>query len=134
MAAEPPHLTIPELDPRFDDQEVTLTFSVAGTQGVAQRGIPGKPLAFIIEPRSEDDVKTLTVWVSGDLADVMERLQMGLFSPNLKKGTRIQATGTIRYSPPTDNDQGNKKRFYEFRIDDWKKFRILTGQETAAGK
>jgi len=132
MSAEPPNLTIPELDPRHDDREVTLTFTVARTEGVSQLAIPGKPITFIIETEPEEKVKSLQVWVSGDLADVMERLQMGLFSPNLKKGTRIQATGRIRYDPPTA-DYPDRRNYY-FEIDDWKRFRIVTEQEPGAQK
>lgn len=132
ISAEPPKLTLPELEPRHDGREVTLTFTVARTEGVSQVAIPGKPMTFIIETEPEGKVKSLMVWVSGDLADVMERLQMGLFSPNLKKGTRVQATGRIRYDPPTA-EYPNRLNYY-FEIDDWKGFRIVTEQEPGAKK
>lgn len=123
-ASTPSPVAIAKLDPKWDRKEVTVTFTVAALGGVAQRSIPGKAPTFIIEAISEHERKELTVWIEGELADVLDRLQLSFFGSNLlKKGTIIVATGVLTFSPGTGNRQGHE--WYTLKVEKWRDFRIV---------
>lgn len=85
---DPTPIAIAKLDPMLDRKEVTIEFSVSELGGVAQLSVPGKAPAFVIEATSEHEEKDLTVWIEGELADVLDRLQLSYLGSNpLKKGT-----------------------------------------------
>ena len=111
---------IAELDPTMAGKEVTVRFSVARLQGVAQRGKIGQSPTFIIE--TEPDAQTenrLTVWIVGDLTNVLHRLQMAFLQENqLKAGVKIEATGTLGV---------HQMDSHSFSIDvgRWQDFRII---------
>ena len=87
-------LLIADLDTTLAGTDVTVRFTVAGLQGVAQRWEPGQSPTFIIE--TEPGVGTenrLGVWIEGELTNVLHRLLMGFLQENqFKKGTTILAT------------------------------------------
>jgi hypothetical protein len=111
---KPPELTTSTRDPKYDGQAVSVTFTTAGSGGIAQLLAPGQVPSFIILANPEKKSQIFDVWVSGDLADVMDRFDMGLFSMNLKKGLVIQATGKLSQSPPEDGDD----MFFRLYVDD----------------
>jgi hypothetical protein len=86
--------------------DVTVRFSVSRLQGVAQRGEEGQSPTFIIE--TEPDTQTenrLTVWIKGDLTNVLHRLQMAFLQENqLKAGVKIEATGKLSVHEMNSHD------------------------------
>ena len=118
---EPLPITIGELDPKMDEKEVTVKFTVAGLDGVSQRILPGQAPTFIIDTKSERDNKRLTVWIEGELANVMDRMQMSFRQSNqLKIDTMIVATGTLQIHIDRKNGE-----LYLLTVKEWKKFRIV---------
>ncbi|MBL8817830.1 MAG: hypothetical protein JNL58_17525 [Planctomyces sp.] len=121
---DPPALAIAKLDPKLDRKEVTIRFSVSELGGVAQISIPGKAPTFVIEATSEHKRKDLTVWIEGELADVLDRLQLSYGGSNqLKKGTTIVATGSLTFSPGAGDREGHE--WYALHVEKWQNFRIV---------
>ena len=69
-------ITQDSLDPKLNETKVTIQFAVSELGGVAQKSIPGKAPTFVIEAKSEHEKKDLTVWIEGELAEVLDRLQL----------------------------------------------------------
>jgi hypothetical protein len=112
-------LLLNELAPELDGDEVTVKFTVAGLDGVAQLSIPGQAPSFAIETEKGKQNNQLSVWIEGELANVLDRLEMSAFQENsLKTGTVIVATGklTAHRSNPD---------LYFLKINRWQDFRIL---------
>ena len=131
-----PHV-FAEIDPQMDGMNVTVRFTVAGTEGIAQRHVPGQSPSFCIQTEE----KRLTVWVEGELASVFDRLQMGFSQTNqLKKGTAIVATGKLimeaqrgldigvldKSGKPTVWDRKKGAESYTLHLREWKQFRIVS--------
>jgi len=81
-APDPAPISIATLDPMLDQREVTVKFSVSDLGGVAQLSVPGQAPTFVIEATSEHNSKDLTVWIEGELANVLDRLQLSLCGSN----------------------------------------------------
>ncbi len=123
-APDPTPLSVPELDPMLDHKEVTIKFEVRELGGVSQLSIPGKAPTFLIEAISEHDNKDLTVWIEGELANVLDRLQLSFYgSDQIKKGTVIVATGSLSFSPGAGNYKGHE--WYALNVEKWQNFRIM---------
>ena len=123
-APTPSPIGIAKLEPKLDGEEVTVKFAVSELDGVAQLFIPGKAPSFVIEATSEHERKDLTVWIKGELADVLDRLQLSFYGSNqLKKGTIIVATGSLAFSPGTGNRKGHE--WYTLKVEKWQSFRIV---------
>ncbi len=122
-SSQPP-IAVANLDPKLDHKQVTIKFAVSELGGVAQLSIPGKAPTFVIEATSAHEKKDLTVWIEGDLADVLDRLQLSFLGTNpLKKGTVIVATGSLTFSP----GDGTRKdhEWYALHVEKWQNFRIV---------
>jgi len=123
-APAPSAIAIAKLDPKLDHKEVTIKFTVSELGGVAQLSIPGTAPTFVIEAKSEHERKDLTVWIEGELADVLDRLQLSFYGSNqLKKGTVIVATGSLAFSPGVGNRKGHE--WYTLKVEKWQNFRIV---------
>lgn len=117
-----PPLATSELSPTLDGSKVTVQFTVTGLDGVAQFSKPGQAATFVIEARTEDDTTSLTVWIEGELANVLDRLQMSYLQLNqIRKGTRIVATGKLDVS----QDRTRGKSHYTLTVNKWRNFRIV---------
>jgi hypothetical protein len=123
-AADPSQIEIAKLDPMLDHKEITIRFSVSELGGVAQLSRPGKAPTFVIEASSGHERKDLTVWIEGELADVMDRLQLSYSGSNpLTKGTIIVATGLLTYSAGAGERKGHE--WYTLHVEKWQNFRIV---------
>lgn len=123
-APDPTPIQVAKLDRMQDRKEVTIQFSVSELGGVSQISIPGKAPTFVIEAASEHKAKDLTVWIEGELAEVLDRLQLSYFGSNpLKKGTIIIATGTLTFSPGVGKSKGHE--WYTLQVEKWQNFRIV---------
>lgn len=112
---------IADLVPTMDRREVSIRFTVDELSGVAGRFKPGQAPSFVIYTKREHDATTLSVWVEGELANVLDRLQMSCYQSNqFKKGTVIEATGVVRIHNDTSSGE-----LYTIYVDKWQKFRIL---------
>lgn len=124
-AGEPTPISIANLDPKLADKQVTVKFTVSGLDGIAQLLKPGETPWFAIETKSEQEKKSLTVWIESELANVLDRLQMSYLQPHqLQPGAVIVATGKLRVSQ--DRERGD---FYTLHVNAWQKFRIVTPEE-----
>lgn len=72
-------IAVEDLDPKLDHNEVSIKFAISELGGVAQLSIPGKAPTFVIEAISKHEKKDLTVWIEGELADVLDRLQLSFY-------------------------------------------------------
>ena len=71
--------------------------------------------------------KRLSVWVVGELATVLDRLQMSFLQDNQpRKGTVIQATGKLGVHT-MDSD------LFLVEIDKWQNFKVLPQPKRALG-
>ncbi len=117
-------IEIAQLDPKLDRQPVTVQFAVSSLEGVAQLSIEGQAPTFIIQATSDHSKKDLSVWIEGELADVLDRLQLSYGSSNaVKKGTVIIATGPLSFAPGTGARQGHE--WYSLKVAKWQNFRIV---------
>lgn len=124
VAPSPPPMEVAKLHPKLDKKEVTIRFVVSELGGVSQLASPGKAPSFVIEAVSEDDSKDLTVWIEGELADVLNRLRLSAYQPNaMKKGTVIVATGLLTFLPGAGERQGHE--WYSLQVEKWQNFRIV---------
>lgn len=123
-ALDPSPIEIATLDPMLDHKEITVRFTVSELGGVAQLSIPGKAPTFVIEALSGHQRKDLTVWIEGELADVLDRLQLSFSGSNpLTKGTIIVATGLLTFSAGEGERKGHE--WYTLHVEKWQKFRIV---------
>ena len=123
-APDPAPISIATLDPMLDQREVTVKFSVSDLGGVAQLSVPGQAPTFVIEATSEHNSKDLTVWIEGELANVLDRLQLSLCGFNqLKKGTIIVATGSLTFSLGAGDCE--RDEWYTLQVEKWQKFRVV---------
>ena len=104
----------PRIVANLDDTELTVEFTIAEVHGITQPIVDGQAPIFGLRPASQEG-KRLTVWVVGELANDLDRLQMGRLQDNqLNLGTEIRATGRFRDS---------SRRIIE--VDQLQNFRIL---------
>jgi primosomal replication protein N len=119
----PQPMLIADLQPKLDGKEVTIKFTVAALDGIAQLTKEGQALSFLIETESGTQENRLSVWVEGELANVLENLQMSYLQENqLKVGTTIVATGVIRVHTMDSH-------LYFLSVTKWKNFRILPSKD-----
>ncbi len=124
VTPDPTAISIAKLDRTLDRREVTIQFSVSELGGVSQLAIAGKPRTFVIEAMSEHEGKDLTVWIEGELASVLDRLQLSYFGSNpMTKGTIIVATGKLTFSPGEGDSKGHE--WYSLQVEKWQNFRIV---------
>ena len=113
-------LLIDDLDSTLVGTDVTVRFAVAGLQGVAQRLEPGQSPTFILE--TAPGIRTenrLSVWIKGELTNVLHHLQMGFLQENqLKEGTTILATGHLGVHTMDAN-------LFLLDVSKWQDFRIV---------
>jgi hypothetical protein len=115
----PEPLLIGDLEPKFDGKEVTIKFTVTKLDGIAQFTKEGQAPSFAIETERGNQKNMLSVWIEGELANVLDRLQMGAFQDTpLKAGTVIAATGKLTIHKSIPNQ-------YFFSVTKWQGFRIL---------
>lgn len=93
IAVQSPHadvvqpIEIDNLDPKLDGTEATVKFKVSKLSGVSQSFKAGQSPTFVIETKSGKTANQLTVWIEGDLANVLDRLEMSFLQENqLKAG------------------------------------------------
>ena len=120
----PVSLSISELKPEHDGQEVEMTFTVKEAHGISGSVPVGQVPSFGITPVRDDSDPRFSVLVCGDVADLMERF--GIFSPALplSNGITIRATGKLTVFPPPA-DHPDKVVSYQLAIRDWRGFRVL---------
>ena len=119
----PQALLVGDLEPRYDGKEVTIKFTVTELDGIAQRTKEEQAPSFAIETDGENQKNKLSVWVGGELANVLDRLQMGAFQDNaLKAGTTISATGKLSVHKSIPNQ-------YFLNVDKWQGFEIHSAKQ-----
>lgn len=124
LTPTPPVISIAELEPQLHQREVTIKFTVSKLEGVSQLAIPGKAPTFIIEAESDDEKKDLSLWIEGELADVLDRLQLSNSGTDpIQKGTIIVATGSLEFSPGAGDRVGHE--WYSLTVEKWQNFRIV---------
>lgn len=72
-------MLIGDLEPKLDGKEITVKFSITGVDGIAQRVKEGQAPSFAIETESGKHKNQLSVWIEGELANVLDRMQMSAF-------------------------------------------------------
>ena len=108
-------ILVADLHPKLYGKEVTVTFTIIGLGGISQRFVEGQGQSFII--KTESGKNRLSVWIEGELANVLDHLQMSFTQENqLKVGTTIVATGFVTSIPPGS---------YSLSVKEWGNFRIL---------
>lgn len=108
--------SVAKLDRQLGDKEVTVTFTASKLGGVAGINVEGKAPEFVIEAASEHERKDLRVWIEGELAEVLDRLQLSYYRSNpIKKGTRIVATGAHTFSAGAGKRVGHE--WYTLHVD-----------------
>lgn len=118
-------LGIADLVPAMDRNEIAIRFTVDDLRGIAGSSKIGQAPSFAIETKSEHDTKRLSVWIEGELASVLDRLQMSCYQANqLKKGTVIEATGLVRIHDDTSDGE-----LYTLHVEKWQSFRIVPPAE-----
>ena len=133
-AVEPQHgdavqpISIADLDPKLDGKEATVKFTVTKLEGVAQLRVGGQAPTFVIETDFGKQENRLSVWIEGELANVLDRLEMSFLQENqLKAGTTIVAKGMLRVH--TMDSQ-----LYLLSITKWQNFRILPSLKNSKNK
>jgi hypothetical protein len=115
----PQPLVIGDLEPKLDGEEVTIKFTITALDGIAQLHTEGQAPSFAIETARGNQENKLSVWIGGELANVLDRLQMSAFQENaLKAETVIIATGKLTIHKTIANQ-------YFLNVDKWQGFRIL---------
>jgi hypothetical protein len=116
-------LLVGDLEPKLDGKEVTVKFTITGLDGIAQLTKEGQAPSFAIETDSAKQKNMLSVWIEGELANVLDRLQMCAFQDNqLKAGTVICAMGKLTVHKTIPNQ-------YFLNVNKWQGFRILPAKE-----
>jgi hypothetical protein len=119
----PPPLMIGDLKPARDGEEVTVKFTIKALGGIAQRARVGQAPSFVIETVSGSQENKLSVWIEGELANVLDRLQLGAFQENaLKADTVAIATGKLTVHKTIANQ-------YFLNANKWQGFRILPAKQ-----
>ena len=119
----PQTLLVGDLEPRYDGKEVTIKFTVTRLDGISQLAKEGQAPSFAIETDSGNQKNKLSVWIGGELANVLDRLQMSAFQDNaLKAGTTISATGKLSVHKSIPNQ-------YFLKVDKWEGFQILAAKQ-----
>jgi hypothetical protein len=116
---DPQPLVIADLQPMLDGEEVTIKFTITELVGIAQRAKEGQAPSFAIETAMGNQKNKLSVWIEGELANVLDRLQMSAFQENaLKPETVVIARGKLTVHQSIVNH-------YFLHVDKWQGFRIL---------
>lgn len=116
-------LVIGDLEPKLDGREVTIKFTIKGLDGIAQLTKEGQAPSFAIETDRSKQNNMLSVWIEGELANVLDRLQMSAFQENaLKAETVIIATGKLTVHKTIPNQ-------YFLNVNQWQRFRILPAKQ-----
>lgn len=116
-------ISINDLEPKLDGNEVAIKFTITGVDGITQRVNEEQAPSFVIEADSGKHKNRLSVWVEGELANVLDRLQMSAFQENqLKVGTTVVAAGQVRVDKLDSH-------VYLLSVTKWKNFRILPSEE-----
>lgn len=119
----PPHLLIADLEPTLDGKEVTVKFTVTALEGISQLATEGQAPTFAIETEKGEQKNELSVWIEGELANVLNQLQLAAFQDNaLKAGTVIVASGKLSKHKSIPN-------LYFLNVSKWQDFRILPKKE-----
>lgn len=119
----PEPLVIGDLEPTLDGEDVTVKFTITELVGIAQRAKAGQAPTFAIETASGDQKNKLSVWIEGDLANVLDRLQMSAFQENaLKANTEVIATGSLTAHKTIASH-------YLLTVNKWQNFRILPSKQ-----
>ncbi len=116
----PKPILIRELEPKLDGKEVTVKFTIKELHGITQINLKeGQAGSFGFLTESDKHENRLDVWVEGELANVMDRLQMSIFQDNeLKVGTTIVATGLLSVHKL-------ERQSYHLSVTEGKNFRVL---------
>lgn len=123
LQESPQTLLIADLEPKLDGQDVTIQFTVTGLEGIAQLAKEGQAPTFAIETEKGKQKNELSVWIEGELANVLNRLQLAAFQDNaLKAGTVIVASGKLSKHKSIPN-------LYFLNVSKWQDFRILPKKE-----
>lgn len=116
-------MLIGDLQPKLDGKEVTIRFTITAVGGIAQLTKEGQAPSFAIKTDSGKHENRLSVWIEGELANVLDRLQMSFLQENqLKVGTTIVATGVVHVHTMDSH-------LYFFSVTKWTNFRILRSKE-----
>ncbi len=119
----PPLMLISDLEPKLDGKEVTVKFTIKGVLGITQLVKEGQAPSFQINTDSGKHENRLSVWIEGELANVLDRLQMSQGQENqLKEGITIVATGKVSVHKFESHS-------YLVAVTKWKNFRILPSAE-----
>ncbi len=121
--SRPPQIAIADLAPQLAGQEVSMVFTVAVTYRISGAVPVGQVPSFGIRPVLAPDAKRFSVLVSGELADVMYRLDLVAPSKSAR-GMMIRATGELRFYPAPENAP-EKGASYQLHIRDWRKLRVI---------
>lgn len=119
----PQPMVIGDLEPQLNGKEVTIKFTITGLDGIAQQAKEGQAPSFAIETDNGKQKNELSVCIEGELANVLDRLQMAAFQDNpLKAGTTIIATGKLAVHKTSPNQ-------YLLKVTKWQGFRVLPTKE-----
>ena len=119
----PQPLFIGDLEPKLDGQEVTVKFTITALAGIAQRVKEGQAPSFAMETDQVKQKNVLSVWIEGELANVLDRLQMGYLQDNqLKAGTTVVATGKLSVHKVDSH-------LFFLSVTKWQDFRVLRTKE-----
>ena len=89
-------IEVGKLSGTLDSKKVTVQFSIAKVFAIAQRENPGQAFTFGVSAVPQRN-KHLDVWIKGELANVFDRFQMGVFQENeLASGTKVRVTGKLQ--------------------------------------
>jgi len=126
----PPQVSPSELKPEYDGKEVTMTFEVAETYAISGSVPIGSVPSFGLRPVLKEESTRFSVLVSGELADVMNRFNMGPGSGGTANGEKIEASGVITVFKPA-KDAADQRVSYQLNIREWKKFCLLPRPKAA---
>ena len=116
-------ILIGDLKPQLDGREVTVRFTITKLDGIAQLAKEGQALSFAMETDGGKQENVLSVWIEGELANVLDRLQMSYLQENqLKAGTTIIATGKLQVHKLDPH-------LYFLSVTKWHGFRVLPARE-----
>lgn len=119
----PEPLVIGDLEPKLDGEDVTVKFTITELVGIAQRAKEGQAPTFAIETTSGNQKNKLSVRIEGELANVLDRLQMSAYQENaLKAKTVVIATGNLTVHKTIASQ-------YLLTVNQWQDFRILPSKQ-----
>jgi hypothetical protein len=120
----PPKVLASELTPQHDGKSVTMTFEVAETYAISGSVPVGGVPSFGLRPVLKEGSAPLSVLVSGELADIMRRFNMGPGPGGTANGRMIEASGVVTAFQPL-KDAADQRVSYQLHIADWKTFRLM---------